>query len=260
MVFQSTFPRGERHGKGGKPAAKSAISIHVPARGTTREQTTLFDFHIDFNPRSREGNDLSGKINVPNFQYFNPRSREGNDMGKGCEICKRFDFNPRSREGNDIQSAHFRLGTLHFNPRSREGNDLPYFGLGFFFYHISIHVPARGTTGDRSGVPAVHHISIHVPARGTTNTKQDKRQYIPISIHVPARGTTTVYLAAAKNRCYFNPRSREGNDNAIDCYCCHWVISIHVPARGTTFDTARVEAKLSISIHVPARGTTGYAP
>ena len=40
----------------------NAVSIHVPARGTTLLCTTLFACKKSFNPRSREGNDeIDGK-------------------------------------------------------------------------------------------------------------------------------------------------------------------------------------------------------
>ena len=78
--------------------------------------------------------------------------------------------------------------------------------------HVSIHVPARGTTvlsshalavsprfnpRSRKGNDALDHsvhrdgfVSIHVPARGTTVSHEEAGEEIYVSIHVPARGTT----------------------------------------------------------------------
>ena len=78
-------------------------------------------------------------------------------------------FNPRSREGNDVFSAEINSSMLPFqstfprgerryisedkmrdltgfNPRSREGNDVDPGDGHAFWYKVSIHVPARGTT------------------------------------------------------------------------------------------------------------------
>ena len=100
----------------------------------------------DFNPRSREGNDLHRKGSLYNRRDFNPRSREGNDILKNMYLCglpvfqstfprgerpalpvpRRFlcpYFNPRSREGNDKDFVKDIFDFHDFNPRSREGND-----------------------------------------------------------------------------------------------------------------------------------------
>ena len=142
--FQSTFPRGERRQDtvlllihlNFNPRSREGndylsrldrcrihISIHVPARGTTKDMQKI-----------RDG-----------FGYFNPRSREGNDYGDPWGIYSSTNFNPRSREGNDKICAITIEGKKHFNPRSREGNDpaICYLHHGRI---ISIHVPARGTT------------------------------------------------------------------------------------------------------------------
>ena len=80
LMFQSTFPRGERPVKGGRPllankfqstfprgerrtprrciSLRVHVSIHVPARGTTRRAKSTKSHYFGFNPRSREGNDF----------------------------------------------------------------------------------------------------------------------------------------------------------------------------------------------------------
>ena len=78
---------------------------------------------------------------------FNPRSRTGNDYprtsGPATVLC----FNPRSRTGNDPNLSICPPPVLRFNPRSRTGNDnrqeLEHLSIAL----VSIHVPARGTTG-----------------------------------------------------------------------------------------------------------------
>ena len=79
----------------------SLVSIHVPAKGTTAKIHRRKGWNVSFNPRSREGNDLT---NLQSHKYprcFNPRSREGNDDPAGVQSTEENSFNPRSREGND---------------------------------------------------------------------------------------------------------------------------------------------------------------
>ena len=61
-------------------------------------------------------------------------------------------------------------------------------------------------------VNSIRRISIHVPAWGTTKQRCEKQRGLYISIHVPAWGTTRVATAFCFVCCYFNPRSRVGND------------------------------------------------
>ena len=58
------------------------VSIHVPAKGTTRSEQCV-EITVDcFNPRSREGNDSIDTVFDAIYIGFNPRSREGNDGSK----------------------------------------------------------------------------------------------------------------------------------------------------------------------------------
>ena len=57
IVFQSTFPRGERPTSNAVCACATNISIHVPAWGTTAVENIAVAFLTNFNPRSRVGND-----------------------------------------------------------------------------------------------------------------------------------------------------------------------------------------------------------
>ena len=125
---------------------------------------------------------------------------------------------------------------------------------------ISIHVPAWGTTGWKIPWCGGLHISIHVPAWGTTARKRkdntlyqfqstfprgERRRFRPsvlilsaISIHVPAWGTTQSVTVSFRTSCYFNPRSRVGNDADENRHSSfRHGISIHVPAWGTTSES-----------------------
>ncbi len=79
-AFQSTSPRGGRLQDVNHNQRRHAISIHVPARGTTSSSSSSSVTTSDFNPRPREGDDNGKAVNVSNLRYFNPRPREGDDF------------------------------------------------------------------------------------------------------------------------------------------------------------------------------------
>ena len=98
---------------------------------------------------------------------------------------------------------------------------------------ISIHVPARGTTHPRICIIFYLHISIHVPARGTTQLFRAQFCKFRFQSTFP-RGERHRIMQKSTRRRYFNPRSREGNDEQAEKKGEEFDISIHVPARGTT--------------------------
>ena len=136
--------------------------------GNDNSLTDIFLIIINFNPRSRVGNDcvVCAEIALRCISIHVP--------AWGTTVIARevtmsiFDFNPRSRVGND-NSVPFKSicitisihvpawGTTsavrtrkgfqeYFNPRSRVGNDWHTSSLAFDVSEISIHVPAWGTT------------------------------------------------------------------------------------------------------------------
>ena len=56
------------------------ISIRAPARGATLTTVSSAMIVIYFNPRSREGSDVSVLNTSETQRHFNPRSREGSDI------------------------------------------------------------------------------------------------------------------------------------------------------------------------------------
>ena len=59
--------------------ALSDVSIHAPVKGATTTNTNLTYRWSGFNPRTREGCDVSGAIECASIISFNPRTREGCD-------------------------------------------------------------------------------------------------------------------------------------------------------------------------------------
>ena len=122
-------------------------------------------------------------------------------------------------------------------------------------------------------------ISIHAPAKGATACANFLRFSYDISIHAPAKGATISVMSAATVAADFNPRSREGSDDArIEIIIFSVIfqstlprrerlarfgfqkpykpISIHAPAKGATLTPADFKPSTIISIHAPAKGAT----
>ena len=123
LSFQSTFPRGERQ------RCTIIISLFISLFQSTFPRgerpgylfiiSPLYMFQSTF-PRGERQFSYMGMFISQLFQSTFPR---------GERQCP--DFPLRSNKG--------------FNPRSREGNDFIVERYSCYF-HVSIHVPARGTT------------------------------------------------------------------------------------------------------------------
>ena len=94
--------------------------------------------------------------------------------------------------------------------------------------------PRRERPEEIASARASKAVSIHVPAKGTTGFLQQYGIDLQVSIHVPAKGTTRFSRTGISHNAGFNPRSREGNDAEME-RLTQWIdVSIHVPAKGTT--------------------------
>ena len=106
----------------------------------------LVDFP-NFNPRSREGSDVTVRTPNRTSLHFNPRSREGSDLRSGFigapvhrisihAPVKGATLGPISAAREEVISIHAPVKGAtrsprpqtrnpgHFNPRSREGSDI----------------------------------------------------------------------------------------------------------------------------------------
>ena len=144
LIFQSTFPRGERHHQPGYHYLLHSFQstfLCGERRHITRMQLTT----LHFNPRSRVGNDGWSYSDRICDRDFNPHSCVGNDTKCEKKLRSYPDFNPRSLVGNDGSAPGCPLPGFYFNPRSLVGNDLIN-ALEILAQTISIHVPSWGTT------------------------------------------------------------------------------------------------------------------
>ena len=146
ILFQSTFPRGERLAGRTVSDSLEKISIHVPSWGTTMvnfnaTQVGLISIHVpSWGTTTKPLKDVVEEL----FQSTFPRGERHTVI----DTYKRFkDFNPRSLVGNDKSNQVHRLQT-----------------------GISIHVPSWGTTTQCYSDVDNLDISIHVPSWGTTKS------------------------------------------------------------------------------------------
>ena len=187
-LFQSTLPRRERRAAGLFALFVELISIHAPAKGATGDVLFIQSESYNFNPRSREGSDITCPVcgyKFSGFQSTLPR-RE-----------RRFSNSVLSIPG-------------YFNPRSREGSDTPSLALQKQC-PISIHAPAKGATlfyrlfylsGQfQSTLPRRERHPFIGFAKAMSNFNprsregSDRRNFVfgsnlRISIHAPAKGAT----------------------------------------------------------------------
>ena len=77
---------------------------------------------------------------------FNPRPREGGDVSSKRWLPSSTCFNPRPREGGDANRFLCLTGLTSFNPRPREGDDDHGFNHPTGLHSVSIHAPAQRAT------------------------------------------------------------------------------------------------------------------
>jgi len=165
--FQSTFPRGERLLSSVVCISLTVISIHVPSWGTTldgwKKSCADVKFQSTFPRGERHESSDTGPLPFK-FQSTFPRG-ERHGRGSGCTL--------RS----------------YFNPRSLVGNDAPVISTTKFF-EISIHVPSWGTT-EMYGAGNLTILFQSTFPRGERPISERKKETaLYISIHVPSWGTT----------------------------------------------------------------------
>ena len=145
-VFQSTPPRGGRHGVPHIWHPPGHVSIHAPAWGATGVLLCGVVKRLCFNPRPRVGGD-GRSFKAPRLlRGFNPRPRVGGDARTVPWIfcsCSFQSTPPRGgRPGLMSEAGCFSC----FNPRPRVGGDAQARGDHPSGLVVSIHAPAWGAT------------------------------------------------------------------------------------------------------------------
>jgi len=260
LVFQSTRPRGARHGRASHPSSGDPMFQSTRPRGARRawpiESTTR---RVSFNPRARVGRDRPQRrkqMQRHRFQSTRPRGARllavrlpvpprlvsihapawGATMWQGSRTVGPTGFNPRARVGRDSGSGcPGRCSPRCFNPRARVGRDTRDGCMGLSTAQFQSTRPrgARPIGRHRVGVDD------------------------PVSIHAPAWGATAPRCCGwCRCRC-FNPRARVGRDDRGGRLRPVRAVSIHAPAWGATQGNGKTLNTIKVSIHAPAWGATG---
>ena len=172
--------------------------------------------------------------------YFNPRSREGSDLTGStlADTTRKISIHAPAK-GATSPVASSSTSSIYFNPRSREGSDIcqPY--LAMFLLTFQSTLPRRERRTDCVIPSATSSISIHAPAKGATVFTRFFNSFKAISIHAPAKGATAFSIVSVSSFALFqstlprrerllmstkgqrqknfNPRSREGSDLLLCC-------------------------------------------
>ena len=189
MEFQSSLPRGERH----------------------NNANIWYDIVLDFNPRSREGSDISWKSFQIPHKNFNPRSREGSDLASKAI----------NKELTISILAPARGATPHMFCRKKNCS-------------ISILAPARGATGECILQRVDDGISILAPARGATYACNIGYTGSQFQSSLPRGERQPVVIAPIGSQKFQSSLPRGERHVTPASVCQAVVISILAPARGAT--------------------------
>ena len=111
---------------GKKYTVRFVISIHAPVKGATTAVINPSPSWNHFNPRTREGCDLTGLSPQDTALYFNPRTREGCDYPLFWTFAKSL----------FVISIHAPVKGATFEAA----------GSSIGMHFISIHAPVKGAT------------------------------------------------------------------------------------------------------------------
>ena len=190
--FQSTLPRGERHGQLWSIPICISVSIHAPAGGATPREIWHVRMPLCFNPRSRGGSDASNldhNLTGLVFQSTLPRGERRNQIYAQVSFLE---FQSTLPRGERHLSQHLSHSTML----------------------VSIHAPAGGATRLQRKETIGEVVSIHAPAGGATpKTTSWPPQRTKFQSTLPRGERPIGSRCSPASRICFNPRSRGGSDH-----------------------------------------------
>ena len=235
-LFQSTRPRGARHGGciPGDPRAEFQSTRPRGARPRLRSRPT--GQRRCFNPRARAGRDpqpgeeLSDEVLVS----IHAPARGATITPSGAKIFEFVSIHAPARGATFMLFSPFSPSPC-FNPRARAGRDRKDCGIQTRSLRVSIHAPARGATA-RTAVSSSFPPRFNPRARAGRDKDGCIKRYCDdqfqstrpcgarrvttlvegtefvVSIHAPARGATVPSAVTLSTTTCFNPRARAGRD------------------------------------------------
>ncbi len=165
-------------------------------------------------------------------------------------------FDPRPREGGDPPTPSGSMRSIVFRstpPRRRRPakSPAPWRACRFRSTPPRRRRPGRGA---RAGIRC--QVSIHAPAKEATSALGRAECGAAVSIHAPAKEATWQTGQSPPNWKCFDPRPREGGDNAAALKGGSDAVSIHAPAKEATIAQKLGDRIALVSIHAPAKEAT----
>ena len=220
------------------PAHVTTVSIHAPAKGATDTDPTPPFSAACFDPRPREGGDVTtGRGSAPSQRFRSTPPRRGRRFARSSAFHCRLVSIHAPAKGATRTAADMASGIAGFDPRPREGGDDP--GCPVFRRvdgGVSIHAPAKGATAMRGlSSRCIDRFRSTPPRRGRPSDATRSCTRAVVSIHAPAKGATPWAGPGTPSRGCFDPRPREGGDDALGVVGrIEAGVSIHAPAKGAT--------------------------
>ena len=146
MLFQSTFPQGERRECVVVLVLSGVISIHVPTRGTTITRLRCSALRqSSFQSTFPQGERPWGLFLLYRLKDFNPRSHKGNDCTPTVtSFATDISIHVPTRGTTAMSRRNFLC--CEFQSTFPQGERLQVTQQLRQLMLISIHVPTRGTT------------------------------------------------------------------------------------------------------------------
>ena len=169
-----------------------------------------------FNPRLREGGDCPTYLcwfGCYKFQSTPPRGRR-RFHNYEVRILQR-GFNPRLREGGDITIFSLQI-LIKFQSTPPRGRRLLAQAAQGFPRSVSIHASAREATKRADKKSLMNEVSIHASAREATSSSKFAIIFLLFQ-STPPRGRRLKCRIPGSTHICFNPRLREGGDEAVRC-------------------------------------------
>ena len=100
-------------------------------------------------------------------------------------------------------------------------------------------------------------VSIHAPVKGATGSQNPACVLERVSIHAPVKGATPVPFEPLSASARFNPRSREGSDEATaEKDWDEWRFNPRSREGSDLSERVAPDANARVSIHAPVKGAT----
>ncbi len=235
--FQSTRPRGARHGALESVNEYREVSIHAPARGATRVRLSCAPHHVVSIHAPARGATVSANPSASVVDCFNPRAREGRD---------------RPLLGGPQAAGNV---SIHAPARGATNRRAP----GPLPPQVSIHAPARGATSFNPRLTKMIEEFQSTRPRGARRMRGALRVRGLVFQSTRPRGARRARPAVAARVRFQSTRPRGARPTVATPFPHVRQVSIHAPARGATRWSGVACCGCRVSIHAPARGATSAA-